>query len=1023
MADKIIGFSIEVRGTDSQKQKMADLKREILDVQKQLDEYTEKTKNNIGAQKASASQVAALETTLKALKSEYNGVQREVIDNAKAAKNAEGSYNALVARNKELSATLRSMPDGFDKTNAAANKLKKEMFENTAKLKEFDAEINRHFRNVGNYPTTVNLAGKSMQELKEIVREYTNAAQQAADNPPLAAQFFQVAADAKAELKDMKEMVSALDPDNRTIGAFARLGSTIVAGFSAAQAAAALFGVENENLVKSIQKLQAAQALMSSLKELADAQDNINIAKKVFMIKLQNAETAKGIVVTEGATVAQRLWNLAVAANPWFALIAILIAVGTAIAAYVDATGVAAEADKIRAKAIDGTIIKNKELRDSYNEHVVALHAIANAYKVLSGEMSEFEAQTDNINQKYSVAVQDINNETEAQLKETEGWWHQFWISMTSGGGVAGIQAQVQERVDIAIEGAEKVAAEQLKQDAELKQAQLEQDTKDIQERQKALETLGKTETQQKIDALVAERDKLKQNKQFTADELLTIDYEYDQKIAAIRKADQDKYAKEQEERTAKLKEEEEKRLQIIEENIEKIRQLNIQLTEGYIRLNQEGTEEQLSLLRFKTNVEKEELQKKLVAVESASEEELKMNQLLNERILQLDQLRDQEEQKILADAAAKQRQQKMQMLDFDEQIAIAQVRRAEISEQAKQKKILEIQIEAAKKRLALIEETGDKENKETQAKIEELKTSIDQMSDDLANIGNVSPLAKMLGVTDENAKLILDKAFEITEQLSDQLFNQRKEQLDRITALEIEKLAHDRETQVMGLQEQLDQQLISQQQFNQQKEALDRQFEQRKRDIERENFERQKRLALANIAVDLAQQILKIQLNAAANPANAVTFGAAGIAQSTILTAAAVAAAALQAAAVASQKFEHGGVVLRGRSHREGGINVEAEGDEIILTKGVYRNPGLRAMASAINVAGGGRQFAFGGVPLPSSSSNASLQRFINQGISMEQAATLVREGINSIEVFNPIESINRSQQDLFNIEAENTF
>lgn len=1019
MADKVIGFSIEVRGTDSQKEKMADLKREILDVQKQLDEYTEKTKNNIGAQKASASQVAALETTLKALKSEYNGVQREVIDNAKAAKNAEGSYSALVARNKELSATLRAMPDGFDKTNVAANKLKKEMFENTAKLKEFDAEINRHFRNVGNYPTTVNLAGKSMQELKEIVREYTNAAQQAADNPPLQAQFFQVAADAKAELKDMKELVSALDPDNRTVGAFARLGGTIVGAFTAAQAAASLFGVENENVLKTIQKLQSAQALMASLKELADAKDNINIAKKVFMLKLQNAETEKGIVATEGATVAQRLWNLAVASSPWFALLSILIAVGAAVAIYVSQTENAEKAERERSKAVDGTIIKNEELRNTYNDHIIALKEVENAYAVLNGTMTEFEAIISNIDQKYAVAVQNINNETKAQLVEASSFWSQIWNSAFSFSVESG-QEQVAR---IMSEGQEKLKAETLKKNDELAQAKLQEDIRLETQRQETLKTLGKSETQQKIDAINKETIQLLANSKFSAEEQQKITREANEKIESIRREDQMKYNKQQEEQTEKLKEEEEKRVQIVAENIEKIRQLNLQLTEGYIRLNNEGTEEQLALLRHQTNLQKDELRKRLVDVAVASEEELKMNQLLNERILQLDQLREQEEAKILADAAIKARQQKMQMLDFDEQILIAQVKRAEISEQEKQKKILEIQIDAAKKRLALLEETGDKENKETQAQIENLKTNIDQMSDNLANIGKVSPLAKMLGVTDENAKLILDKAFEITQQLSDQLFNQRKEQLDRITALELEKLDHDRETQVMGLQEQLDQQLISQAQFNQQKSALDRQFEQRKRDIERENFERQKRLALANISVDLAQEILKIQLNAAANPANAVTFGAAGIAQSTILTAAAVATAALQAAAVASQKFEHGGVVLRGRSHREGGIPIEAEGDEIIMTKGVFRNPGLRAMASAINVAGGGRQFAFGGVPLPVSSTPASMQQFMNQGISMEQAAALVREGINSIEVFNPIESINRGQQSLFNIEADNTF
>jgi len=59
-------------------------------------------------------------------------------------------------------------------------------------------------------------------------------------------------------------------------------------------------------------------------------------------------------------------------------------------------------------------------------------------------------------------------------------------------------------------------------------------------------------------------------------------------------------------------------------------------------------------------------------------------------------------------------------------------------------------------------------------------------------------------------------------------------------------------------------------------------------------------------------------------------------------------------------------GYVLRGPSHANGGIPIEAEGDEIILTKGVYRNPRLRAMASDINAAAGGVRFAAGGPVSP---------------------------------------------------------
>lgn len=69
-------------------------------------------------------------------------------------------------------------------------------------------------------------------------------------------------------------------------------------------------------------------------------------------------------------------------------------------------------------------------------------------------------------------------------------------------------------------------------------------------------------------------------------------------------------------------------------------------------------------------------------------------------------------------------------------------------------------------------------------------------------------------------------------------------------------------------------------------------------------------------------------------------------------------------------QKLSLGGPVF-GPSHANGGIpfrvkgsNVtnEMEGNEIVMTKGVYQDPVLRAAASMINEAGGGRSFAMGG-------------------------------------------------------------
>ena len=117
--------------------------------------------------------------------------------------------------------------------------------------------------------------------------------------------------------------------------------------------------------------------------------------------------------------------------------------------------------------------------------------------------------------------------------------------------------------------------------------------------------------------------------------------------------------------------------------------------------------------------------------------------------------------------------------------------------------------------------------------------------------------------------------------------------------------------------------------------------------------------------------------------------------------------------------KFNKGGV-LKGATHSQGGIpftvngvpGFEAQNNEIVLTDGVYNNPLLRSFASELNVAGGGRSFASGGVAgitsRPSSGSNdlsfltdsitKSLKSMPNPIVSVEEI-NRVGNNVNVVE------------------------
>lgn len=128
-----------------------------------------------------------------------------------------------------------------------------------------------------------------------------------------------------------------------------------------------------------------------------------------------------------------------------------------------------------------------------------------------------------------------------------------------------------------------------------------------------------------------------------------------------------------------------------------------------------------------------------------------------------------------------------------------------------------------------------------------------------------------------------------------------------------------------------------------------------------KKNAENIKALTRGKILVDLAREVQTIW-------ANVAQYGPFGPAIGAIQTAFAAVRSGMALRRVSSQQFALGGI-LSGPSHAAGGIKTpygELEGNEIVLTKGVSKNPRLRAMASEINVAGGGIKFATGG-PLTS--------------------------------------------------------
>jgi TP901 family phage tail tape measure protein len=132
---------------------------------------------------------------------------------------------------------------------------------------------------------------------------------------------------------------------------------------------------------------------------------------------------------------------------------------------------------------------------------------------------------------------------------------------------------------------------------------------------------------------------------------------------------------------------------------------------------------------------------------------------------------------------------------------------------------------------------------------------------------------------------------------------------------------------------------------------------------IDRDAFNKRKEHEKKALTISFMQELAQHRIQAAGNPANMVTFGAAGISQYAIMSAISLAAYIANMGTINAQQFARGGMVY-GKSHARGGERfavggrvVELEGGEAVINK---RSTAMFGGAlSAMNVAGGGKAFS----------------------------------------------------------------
>ena len=209
------------------------IKKEISDLKKALENA------EIGSEEfAKASRdLATAQANLKTI----------LADGKKANDALEGSYNHMVATMAELKKQWRATAD-----EAKRAEIGKQIDEINTKLKDMDATIGNHQRNVGNYKGDII---EAFDEMGDGVKSYGER---------------------------WSEMQKSTEQTRAKFESIQKMASGLASGFAAVQGAAALLGGENENLQKTFVKVQSAMAIAQGIGGLKDLIEGFTQAKTAF---------------------------------------------------------------------------------------------------------------------------------------------------------------------------------------------------------------------------------------------------------------------------------------------------------------------------------------------------------------------------------------------------------------------------------------------------------------------------------------------------------------------------------------------------------------------------------------------------------------------------------------------------------------------------------------------------------------------------------------------------------------------
>jgi hypothetical protein len=396
---------------------------------------------------------------------EYLATQQRLIDEQSTLKVAISELTARIKQEekieqaatgtaKEKSLILDKLREAYknlseeQKNNSSiGGQLQKEISKMDAGLKEYDATIGNHQRNVGDYE----IAGRSMRtELMLMTEQLARMKQEGLEDSDVFKELSLRAGEMRDAFDDARAEVKKLASDTGGLDQLISVAEGLAGAYTAIEGASALLGVKNEELQQTFVKLQAAMAVLNGLRSIQNVlqkesaaytlAENLQKKLSVLLTYAQNKAETGGILTRKLATAAQWALNKAMLANPaglLLAALAALVAIGYVLFKVFTSN---AEIQKTYASAIRSTqkavvnlnrelernikvmeatgstqqdIIKEKirAAEDEYKRQSVLIRMLIAEYKNLTDEQKEQLKELQKSQEENNKRIADLNDD------------------------------------------------------------------------------------------------------------------------------------------------------------------------------------------------------------------------------------------------------------------------------------------------------------------------------------------------------------------------------------------------------------------------------------------------------------------------------------------------------------------------------------------------------------------------------------------------------------------------------------